>query len=201
MIAVIDYGINNIASVAKALKKINAEFIVTNQKKEIEDSDTIILPGVGSFLEGMNTLKSLDLNTILIREIKEKKKKFLGICLGMQMLATKGFEPEESLGLDLIGGKVEKINTGSPFIKIPHMGWNNIKIINPALFKNLNDDNFYFTHSYHFIPDDFNIVSATVTHGVEMVACLEKDNIVAVQFHPELSQQAGLTFLKNFLER
>ena len=195
MISIIDYKMGNLASVEKALKKLNLSCLITNNHKEIKESNAIILPGVGSFAQGMNNLKSLNLIDLLTEEVINKKKTFLGICLGMQLIMENGNEPSKCKGLGWIKGDVVPIKNKKMII--PHLGWNNI-------YKNLKKapsdeimNNFYFIHSYHVIPREA-IEIQWVNYEFSMVASLKKDNIFATQFHPEKSQDAGLKLLKEY---
>lgn len=196
MVAVIDYGMGNLASVKKALDYLNVHNAITSDSKIIRSSSHIVLPGVGSFLQGMKNLKKLELDKILTEQVLEKKTNFLGICLGMQLLAETGYEPCENEGLGWIKGEVLKLE--DPSVKIPHMGWNNIDIYNDAFYLDLPSSDFYFIHSYHFVPKSENVIAAKVNYGLDYVASIQQDNIFATQFHPEKSQQAGLKVLENF---
>ncbi|MBK7312100.1 MAG: imidazole glycerol phosphate synthase subunit HisH [Sphingobacteriaceae bacterium] len=196
MVAIIDYGMGNVASVQKALNFLKIESAITSDPELIEKSDVIILPGVGSFLQGMKNLKSKGLDVLLTDQVLNKKKKFLGICLGMQLLAEAGTEPNDNPGLGWIKGKVKKIEN-IPF-RIPHMGWNNINVKIDKYYSQINEKDFYFIHSYHFVPSNSEVIAATTNYGIEIVASIQQDNIFATQFHPEKSQEAGLTLLRNF---
>lgn len=197
MVAVIDYGMGNVASVQKALNALGIISCLTADEEIINDATHIILPGVGSFLQGMENLKKNGLDRILTQEVQVNKKKFLGICLGMQLLAETGFEPYENSGLGWIEGSVVKFDDLS--IKIPHMGWNDINIKNGTYYDELQSKDFYFIHSYHFVPKYDKVVAATVNYGdQDYVASIQQDNIFATQFHPEKSQTAGLSVLKAF---
>lgn len=198
MVAIIDYGMGNVASVQKALNFLNIESIITNDHSIIKDSSVILLPGVGSFAQGMINLQEFNLVEILNNEIIIHKKPFLGICLGMQLIMQKGNEPYECSGLGWIKGEVKKFNTSN--ISIPHMGWNNIDVLNDTYFNKLTSQDFYFIHSYHVEVSNIQHVAATVNYGQDVVASIQKDNIFATQFHPEKSQNNGLTLLKTFFE-
>ncbi len=198
MIAIIDYGMGNVASVQKALKFLKVESEVTSDKAVIEKSSAIILPGVGSFKQGMQHLNERGLVDTLTHEVIDKKKKFLGICLGMQLITTRGTEPEPTPGLGWIEGEVVKIDV--PEKRVPHLGWNDITIKNPMFFDNVEDLNFYFIHSYHFKVKNKEQVSSTVNYGEEIVSSISHENIFATQFHPEKSQKSGLALLSKFLE-
>lgn len=196
MVAIIDYGMGNVASVQKAMNFLKLESSITSDFKQIENSEHIILPGVGSFLQGMKNLKDRGLDLFLTEQVIQKKKKFLGICLGMQLLAETGTEPHDNPGLGWVKGKVIKIDN-IPF-RIPHMGWNNIDVKIDHYYKGIPQKDFYFIHSYHFVPTAKDVIAATTSYGIELVASIQQDNIFATQFHPEKSQEAGLGLLKTF---
>jgi glutamine amidotransferase len=197
-VAIINYKMGNVASVEKAVKVLGYEAIITNDKIEIENASFIILPGVGAFSQGMYNLKELGLIEVLNNEVIKKKKPFLGICLGMQLLATKGYEPIETSGLGWINGEVIKID--EPEKSVPHLGWNDIKTTEESIFREFDKKDYYFIHSYHFNVFDVTEVSAFVNYGKNYVAAVHKENIFATQFHPEKSQIAGLELLKYFFE-
>src|SRR3989344_4109217 len=203
MIALIDYGAWNLRSVANACAAIGADVQVTIDPDVNRKSSGIILPGVGAFAEGMDRLRSAGLLPILTEEVMGKKKPYLGICLGLQFLAEKGFEHGEHEGFGWIKGTVEKIEPSDPSFKVPHMGWNNVELVRPEarLFHGLQSDpTFYFVHSFALEVDasESAVITSIARHGCEIVASIEKGNIHAVQFHPEKSQTAGLLMLKNF---
>lgn len=197
-VAIIDYGMGNIASVQKALNFLNINSIITDCHKEIKNSSTIILPGVGGFSQGMQNLKDKGLDILLNDEVINKKKPFLGICLGMQLIMEKGYEPIECKGLNWIEGEVKKISNQN--LRVPHLGWNDLKVLNSKYYENSRDLNFYFIHSYHAILKNSFDIAATVNYGFDMVASIQKGNIFATQFHPEKSQNSGLSLLKTFFE-
>jgi glutamine amidotransferase len=196
MVSIIDYNMGNVASVQKALNFLNIPSVVTDNHKIISDSDFILLPGVGSFKQGMENLKSKELDKLLTDLVIGEKKNFLGICLGMQLIAKKGTEPEDCAGLGWVDGTIVKMEQKN--LRVPHMGWNNIDIKKQKYFDTLQGKDFYFIHSYHFIPDNKDVIAATVQYGGELVAAVQKENIFATQFHPEKSQVAGLSLLKNY---
>lgn len=196
MVAIIDYGMGNVASVKKALNFLKIESIITADQEQINNSEFIILPGVGSFLQGMKNLQNNGLDVFLTDQVMNRKKRFLGICLGMQLLAETGTEPHDNPGLGWVKGRVKKIEN-IPF-RVPHMGWNNITVKNDGYYENVANKDFYFIHSYHFVPETDEVIAATTNYGSEIVASIQQDNIFATQFHPEKSQEAGLTLLKNF---
>ena len=188
----------NIASVEKAIKFLGLIPVITSDPREIEDSSYIILPGVGAFAQGMENLKKLGLVEILNNEVLIKKKPFFGICLGMQLIATKGYEPYETNGLNWISGEVLKIN--EPDKSIPHLGWNDIKTKNSSFINDFQNKDFYFIHSFHFKANNSEDIVGTVNYGNDYVAVIQKDNIFATQFHPEKSQNSGLELLKSFFK-
>ena len=198
MVVIIDYGMGNVSSVEKALNFLNIKNIISNDKNIIKNSSAILLPGVGSFSQGMNNLRELNLVDLLTDEVVNKKKPFLGICLGMQLIFEKGSEPRECDGLGWIKGEVKKLDLDG--LKIPHMGWNDIEVQNNEFYSKINNFDFYFIHSYHVLPTFKSEIAATVNYGIDIVASIQKDNIFATQFHPEKSQQSGLCLLKEFFE-
>ncbi len=195
MIAIVDYGAGNLFSVKNALDFLNEDCIITNDKNTIENCDKIILPGVGAFPSAMKMLTQSGLKDFLIEQ--SKKKYFLGICLGMQMLFDKSFEFEETKGLSLINGSVDKIQTKD--LVIPHMGWNKLEKLNDCpIMKDIGDNEYvYFVHSYRAFCLDDNI-SAYCNYGEKIPALVFKDNVFGAQFHPEKSGNTGLCILKNF---
>ena len=199
-IAIVDYGMGNIHSVAKAVSLYGAQPVITNKEKEIIAGDKIILPGVGAFDEAMAELEKQELAG-LIKDQVIKKKPFLGICLGMQLLLGTSQEAKTKKGLGILKGQVVKFG-GSQ--KVPHMGWNDLKIISSAcplfegLVKNLQ---VYFCHSYYPVPEEKSAIAATSDYGLEFPCVLWKENVYGVQFHPEKSQQAGLLMIKNFVQK
>lgn len=198
MVAIIDYGMGNVASVQKALNFLNVKSVITNEHSIIKDSTVILLPGVGSFAQGMENLKERNLVDLLTEEVLVNQKPFLGICLGMQLIMEKGNEPYECKGLGWIEGEVNKFELLD--LNIPHMGWNNIEVLNKKYYNNNENSDFYFIHSYHVKAKNDQDIAATVNYGFDVVASVQKDNIFATQFHPEKSQAAGLSLLKTFFD-
>lgn len=201
MIAIVNYNMGNLQSVANMLNYLGASNQITSAPAEIAAADKIILPGVGAFHEAMKNLHQLELVAVLRHEVLENKKPFLGICLGLQLIADKGDEGGETLGLSLIPGEVIKLQPNDRTLRIPHMGWNDVT---PRLGAKMYGADqrprvFYFVHSYHFIPKNEADISGTVEYGGAVVASLERGNIWATQFHPEKSQKDGIELLKNFL--
>ena len=200
MIALLDYGMGNLKSVENALECIGAKVKVTANPEDIMKADGIVIPGVGAFADGMRNLQQLGIVEILKDEIMQNKKPYLGICLGMQFLAEIGFESGETKGLCLIPGNVKRLHQPeNNMFKIPHMGWNDVKILNQCpIFERLGENPvFYFVHSYYFAAEP-EFISAICYHGQEVTAAVWKENIFGVQFHPEKSQGAGLKVLENF---
>lgn len=196
-VVVIDYGLGNVASVVKAFHAVGASAVLSSKKDDLEKASHIVLPGVGAFGNGMEKLMATGLIQKLTSLVNEKGIPFLGICLGMQLLADQGFEYGRHAGLGWIAGDVVKMDGEA---RLPHVGWNDIAIVNEGmLFRNVPDMNFYFVHSYHLVCQDARVISATCEYGQTFVAALQKDNIFGAQFHPEKSQTAGLQVLRNFL--
>ncbi len=191
----------NLRSVQKAFKKLGSNAIITNNIDTIKDSSKIVLPGVGSFKDAMKHLEELNLIELLNNEVLSKKKPFLGICLGMQLIASKSYENGETDGLQWIDAEVVKFEFNGQKLKVPHVGWNNVNIkgYNP-LYEGIEDNSdFYFVHSYHFKTEDENIISSITDYGFDFVSSVQKDNIFAFQFHPEKSQTVGLKLIENFI--
>lgn len=200
-IAIVKYGMGNVASVQKAIAKIGFNSIITNDFKELENSDIILLPGVGSFKKGMDNLKELGLDKLLTKLVLQNNKPFIGICLGMQLIAKIGHEPEINEGLNWIDGEVELITTKTNY-RVPHLGWNNILIENQhEEFSEFNNQDFYFIHSYHFKVENDSDIWFKVKYDNDLVAAIQKNNIYAMQFHPEKSQEVGLNLLKKIIEK
>ena len=206
MIALISYGMGNIRSVEKALEKIGAEFFISSNPEELKDATHLILPGVGAFGQGMKNLKDMNFLESLRQEVLVKKKPFLGICLGMQLLFERGEEQGVHDGLGFIKGDVKKFNFfDKNKLKIPHIGWNEVfgedMIHIPILSGIEQHSNFYFVHSYHAVPlneEEKNVRFLFTDYGYDFVSVIQKENIFGVQFHPEKSQKKGLKILENF---
>ena len=200
-IAIVKYGMGNVASVQKALKKLGYSSIITNNHDDIKRADFILLPGVGSFKKGMENLHESGLVDLLTQEVVVNKKPFLGICLGMQLIASKGTEPETINGLGWIDGDVVIIESPNG-LRIPHLGWNTVlTTTNDEFYKEFNGQDYYFIHSYHFNVSNKNEVVFTVPYDGNLVAAIQKDNIHAMQFHPEKSQDVGMRLLKKVIEK
>lgn len=214
MIAIIDYGMGNIHSVEKALASMGADTMVTNKAEVVKTSDKVVLPGVGAFSDAISELERQNLIFVLKEHIKNKKS-FLGICLGMQLLFEVSEEGNESKGLAILKGMVKKFEAKiAP--KVPHMGWNQLKISATKrggsannfggknktcpLLKDLPDNSYvYFCHSYYPKPNNENIIAAATDYGIDFASVIWQDNIYGVQFHPEKSQNIGLKIIENFV--
>ncbi len=196
MIAIIDYGMGNLRSVEKGFLKVGVDARVVREAGAIDDASAVVLPGVGAFRDCMKNLAGMSLTEPIIRAIG-KGKPYLGICLGLQVLFTESEEFGTHEGLDIIKGKVRKFRIN---LKVPHMGWNDVKLLRrPPLFKGIKDESsFYFVHSFYVDPEDPDVIAATTDYGITFTSMVWKDNIFATQFHPEKSQETGLMILKNF---
>jgi len=225
MIAIIDYGMGNLRSVEKAFEKVGFDTVVTDKPEIIENADKIVLPGVGAFKDAKDGLQERGLIEPIKNHIKQNKL-FLGICLGLHLLFTRSYEDGVHEGLDIVPGEVVRFNAdrlnlynavgqkeaagtldelpavNSQKLKIPHMGWNTIqeKKEVPVLKGLPVDPYMYFVHSYFVVPDRDEVVAAETEYGVPFVSMISIGNVFAMQFHPEKSQQYGLTILKNFGE-
>ncbi len=200
MIVVVDYGTGNLRSVQKALESVGADAKISSDVKEIKNAQKLVLPGVGAFGQAMNKLSDCGLVSA-IKDYIDSKRPFLGICLGLQLLFTESEECSGLKGLDIFPGKVRKFSK----LKVPHMGWNQIVIADDkkdnVLFKGLDGGAYaYFCHSYYVDPKDKQIAATTTSYGLDFVSMIAVDNVWAVQFHPEKSQDVGLKMLKNFVE-
>ena len=205
-VTIVDYNSGNISSVINSFKeeaedKVNIE--VTSDLNKIKSSDKVVLPGQGSFKSCVDALNNIDgLTDILNEYVITDKKPLLGICVGLQMFADIGYEETETKGLGWISGKVSKIDNQNGKFKLPHIGWNQINIIKDSkIFKDIeNNSHMYFVHSYEFIPNDKNVVSATTDYSSKNIVCaVEKENIFGTQFHPEKSDKYGLQMVGNFI--
>jgi glutamine amidotransferase len=204
-VTIVDYNSGNISSVINSFQevakdKVNIE--VTSDLNKIKSSDKIVLPGQGSFKSCVDALNSIDgLVDILNDFVISKKKPLFGICVGLQMFADIGYEEKETKGLGWISGKVSKIDNQNGKYKLPHIGWNQIKIVKEnKIFKGIeNNSHMYFVHSYEFIPEDKSVISATTDYSSNIVCSVEKENIFGTQFHPEKSDKTGLKVIDNFI--
>ena len=200
MISIVDYGMGNLKSVYNAFKFLGIEAEITGDHEKIRNSDGILLPGVGAFPDAMKNLKETGLDKVILEEVA-KGKPLLGICLGMQLLFSKGFEGEECDGLGIIKGEIRKLQGDD--IKIPHMGWNSLEVnIKDPVMKNLPEECYvYFVHSYLGVNYlDENLVAYSNYGNNKIPAIVKKGNVYGAQFHPEKSGDVGLQILKNFRE-
>jgi glutamine amidotransferase len=202
MIGIVDYGMGNLLSVYNAFELLGADVAVFSEAKEILTADRIVLPGVGAFGDCIWNLSQKGLLEALNEAVIDRGTPFLGVCLGMQMVAKRSFEGGEFSGLGWIDADVVRIAPPDPGIRVPHMGWDDIEYSdNSDLFKGLpQSPDFYFVHSYYMKCNDEENVVATCEYGEKITAAVQKDNLFATQFHPEKSQDYGLQILENFLE-
>jgi glutamine amidotransferase len=204
-ITIVDYKSGNISSVINSFKEVAKDKVkigVTSDINKIKSSDKIVLPGQGSFrscVDGLNNINGLV--DVLNEFVINNKKPLLGICVGLQMFADTGYEESETKGLGWISGKVSKIDNQNGKFKLPHIGWNQINIVRESkIFKDIkNNSHMYFVHSYEFIPEDKNVISATTDYSSNIVCSVEKENIFGTQFHPEKSDKTGLKIIDNFI--
>ena len=204
-VTIVDYNSGNISSVINSFTEVakgTVNLEVTSDLNKIKSSDKVVLPGQGSFKSCIDALNSINGLTDTLNEfVINKKKPLFGICVGLQMFADVGYEETETKGLGWISGKVSKIDNKNGKYKLPHIGWNQINIVKDSkIFKDVeNNSHMYFVHSYEFIPEDKNVISATTDYSSKVVCSVEKDNILGTQFHPEKSDKIGLKIIKNFI--
>jgi glutamine amidotransferase len=204
-VTIVDYSSGNISSVINSFKevakdKVNIE--VTADLNKIKSSDKVVLPGQGSFKSCIDALNKINGLTEALTEFAiNNKKPLLGICVGLQMFADIGYEESETKGLGWISGIVSKIDNQNGKYKLPHIGWNQINIVKQSkIFENItNNSHMYFVHSYEFLPNDKNVISATTDYSSNIVCSVEKENIFGTQFHPEKSDKLGLKIIDNFI--
>jgi imidazole glycerol-phosphate synthase subunit HisH len=201
-VVIVDYGMSNLNSIQRALEECGAQNpIAIDNPRELRTADRIVLPGVGAFGDGIEHLKAQGWIEVIREEVLENKIPLLGICLGMQLLASKGFESGQHDGLDLIPGNVKKLEPIGENEKIPHVGWNEVHYNRDNhLFNGIPDGrDFYFVHSYHFVPDDPKDIIGTTPYCGGVVSAVNRGNVFGTQFHPEKSIPSGFDLIKNFL--
>ena len=204
-VTIVDYNSGNISSVINSFTEVakgKVNLKVTSDLNKLKSSDKVVLPGQGSFKSCIDALNSINgLTDTLDEFVINKKKPLFGICVGLQMFADVGYEETETKGLGWISGKVSKIDNKNGKYKLPHIGWNQINIVKDSkIFKDVeNNSHMYFVHSYEFIPEDKDVISATTDYSSKVVCSVEKDNIFGTQFHPEKSDKYGLKIIENFM--
>ena len=211
-VAIIDYGSGNLHSAAKAFERAareseaDAQIAITADPAIVAAADRIVLPGVGAFADCKRGLEAVPgMREALEDAVRGKGRPFLGICVGMQLMATRGLEFEVTDGLDWIAGEVRAIEPKDPALKIPHMGWNTLNVLNPhPLLTGIETGpkglHAYFVHSFHFVPRSRSMIVAETDYGGPVTAMVAKDNMAGTQFHPEKSQTLGLKLIANFLK-
>lgn len=205
MFVVIDYDMGNLKSMSNALKAIGVPHQVSGEPEAVSTAAAIILPGVGAFGDGMRALERRGLVGALEDAVIRRGTPFLGVCLGMQCLASRSYEHGEHPGLGWLAGNVVRIEPADPSLKVPHMGWNELERVNESspLMRGVGDHTaVYFLHGYHYVPETeaASAVIATTNHGGPLAAAVQRGHIFGVQFHPEKSQGAGLAILRNFAD-
>lgn len=193
MILILDYGMGNLRSVSKAFEEVGAEVLISSHPDFIKQAKGLVIPGVGAFGKGMENLKKLNIIQDIQKAVRDKKP-LLGICLGMQLLFTESFEHGIHQGLNLIGGEVVRFEG----VKIPHMGWNQVRVKSEMFTGIPKDSFFYFAHSYYVVPENSKVGVGMTNYGISFPSVIEKEPIFGVQFHPEKSGKWGLKFLENF---
>ena len=201
MIGIVDYGMGNLFSVSKALERLEAPYFISENPEELQEADALLLPGVGSFRDGMELLNTSGLAK-MISEFAGTGKPVLGICLGMQLLFEESMENGVTSGLNLLPGKVERFlgrTASGESYKVPHMGWNRLQFVNASpLTENVDPGHVYFVHSYYVKTDDKDVLVAVSEYDVEVPAVVGKNNVFGMQFHPEKSSSSGMELLRNF---
>jgi glutamine amidotransferase len=202
-VGIVDYGLGNLKSVFSAVKRVDHTPFVSDKAAELGKAGRLILPGVGAFGDGMRNLEKLGLIEPLTKMVLKDKKPILGICLGSQLMARESFEHGHHKGLGWIDASVHLIHVGNEYLRVPHVGWDDLLQVKESVFYDGIDDDalFYYVHSFHVKCDDPDIVIGECEYGIRFTAAFHKYNIYATQFHPEKSQLAGLNLLKNFLDK
>jgi glutamine amidotransferase len=202
-VAIVDYGVGNLDSVRRAIEECGGRPMLVDRAEGLRSADRIILPGVGAFASGMANLQERGLDEALREEVLGNGVLFLGLCLGMQLLATSGWEGgTETKGLQWIEGEVRRLAPPDPAARVPHVGWNEVRFVRPsALFREVPEGrDFYFVHSYHMVCANPRDIVAETPYGSPFVSAIAKNNIYGVQFHPEKSQRVGFKVIRNFVE-
>ncbi|MFH0909121.1 MAG: imidazole glycerol phosphate synthase subunit HisH [bacterium] len=202
-IVIVDYGFCNLDSVLRAVQECGGDAVVSDDPRSAATAGKLILPGVGSFAEAMKSIRALGWDDTLRREVAQNGIPLLGICLGMQLLATRGTEGGDSDGLGLVPGRVVRLTRTTPDLRIPHVGWNEVEQRRPSpLFEGIADHkDFYFVHCFHFVPDHNEDILGTTAYGEDFVSVVGRGIVVGTQFHPEKSLRTGFALLRNFIER
>ncbi len=201
-VAIVDFGMGNLRSVANALEFVGVEVRLARRPQELADAAALVLPGVGAFGAGMEHIRGFGLLEPLLRLAGEEGRPLLGICLGMQLLADGSEEYGSHRGLGLIPGRVKRLAPADPACKVPHIGWNDLEVVRPdPLFRGIAEmPDYYFVHSWHFVPEREADAAAYCDHGQRFVAAVASGPVTGVQFHPEKSQRDGIALLRNFCE-
>ena len=201
-VLIVDYGMGNIASARRAIEECGAEVLVSGDPADIRAADRIVLPGVGAFPVAMARLRETGWVNALRSAVHDDGLPLLGVCLGMQLLADESDEVTKTQGLGLIPGRVERIVPTDAAERVPHVGWNEVRHNGGALFQGVpSGSDFYFVHSYRFVPVSDDAILATTPYAGETVSAVGNDRVAGVQFHPEKSSRVGFRLLKNFLAR
>lgn len=201
-VLIIDYGMGNLASVRRAFEECGANIFISDDPSDIKHAERLVLPGVGAFYDAMALLREKGWIDAVKKAVHEDGVPILGICLGMQLLATSGVEGGESFGFGLVPGRVIKLAPTKIDERLPHVGWNEVHFMKAhPLFEGISDGtDFYFVHSYHFVPDDQGHILATTPYCGGFVSAVGNGTVLGTQFHPEKSSKAGLKMIKNFLK-
>jgi imidazole glycerol-phosphate synthase subunit HisH len=201
-VVIVDYGVGNLDSVRRAVEQCGGDPLVARNAEELRKADRIILPGVGAFATGMANLQNRGLDDALREEVLGNGILFLGVCLGMQLLATSGWEGgAQTKGLQWIEGEVRRLAPDEPRVRVPHVGWNEVHLVQSShLFDGVpSGKDFYFVHSYHLVCTNPRDVIAETPYCGRFVSAVARNNIYGVQFHPEKSQRAGFRVIRNFV--
>jgi len=201
-VVVLDYGLGNVQSVANAVEWLGTPVRVTSDVGALEEATHVILPGVGSFTDGMQKLKARGLDRVLTSTVLQPRKPFLGICLGMQLLADYGEEGAGASGLGWVPGRIARLDVSRHRLKLPHIGWDDVvHDAGSPLYDGLQETaSFYFVHSYQLVPEDAGVVSGWCEYGVRVCASIQQGHVFGTQFHPEKSQRHGMQVLQNFVQ-